>query len=90
VSKWLVAVSMEIDARDPFMSVESYHATRDAAILRAHYLDWRCGYSYIAVYTHSGHSNYRRPRYTIDRRDKSSWPICGLGGLINSLSADWF
>ena len=33
----------------------------------------------------------RRPRYVIaDRREKANWPINGLGGLINSLSSDYF
>ena len=36
-----------------------------------------------------GWSEYR-PRYLKDNRDKSSWPICNLGGLINSLESDWF
>jgi len=31
-----------------------------------------------------------KPGYLIDRRDKSDWPICGLGGLVNSLPSSWF
>lgn len=45
--------------------------------------------SEFAVFRFSDNWKDRRPRRLLDLRDKSNFPIVGLGGLINSLESDW-
>ena len=44
----------------------------------------------IGVFRERGGWQDRKPGYLIDRRDKSDWPIQGLGELISSLDSSWF
>jgi hypothetical protein len=49
-----------------------------------------CDKEWIGIFRHRPDWADYKPRYVIDRRDKSKFPIMGLGGLINSLDSSWF
>lgn len=45
----------------------------------------------VAIFKYRGAQTYEyRPSHLYDRRDKRSWPILGVGGLINSRDASFF
>jgi hypothetical protein len=48
------------------------------------------GYQQIGIFKQRENWQNYQPRYLIDNRDKSTWPIRKLGGLINSLDSTWF
>jgi len=78
---WIVAVDVDGDWQE--------HTTTDdleEAIETARSTE----YDLVGVFRKRDGWQEHRPRYLIDRRDKSNWAICGLGGLVNSLDSSWF
>jgi len=85
VTTWIVAYkNSEFQMWQEFFGADELSVAQNAAKL----LD---DAQLVCIFYNRPGWQERRPRYVVaDRRDKSNWPINGLGGLINSLQSDWF
>lgn len=85
VTAWIVAYkNSEFQNWQEFFGADELSMAQDAAKL----ID---DAQLVCIFYNRPGWQERHPRYVVtDRRDKSNWPINGLGGLINSLQSDWF
>ena len=82
MTKWIVAIAEDDDDWQEYATLDSLEEAVEMAKATEGDL--------VGVFRKRvGWQDYK-PGYLIDRRDKSDWPIQGLGGLINSLPSSWF
>ena len=81
MSTWIIAVDIDGEWQE--------HATSDSLEEAVETAKSTEGNLVGVFRERDGWQGYK-PSHLIDRRDKSNWPIQGLGGLINSLDSSWF
>ena len=84
--EWIIKTLGSSDAGPDFINSETEAYTRAIDECPAYIRDD----SEFAIFRNRLNWFTHKPRRLIDFRDKSNAKICGLSGLINSLSSDWF
>ena len=81
MSTWIVAIETDGEWQE--------HATSDS-LEKAVEMAKSTEGNLIGVFRNRDGWQECKPSHLIDRRDKSDWPIQGLGELISSLDSSWF